>query len=132
MWASFARGPATAERLLAYSAASLAVLIAFGKVFSPQFLIWLIPFVPLVRARRGTLALVLFTLSLVLTQLWFPHHYWELVNRFASPYCWFLLVRDLVVVALAAVLVWPRSEHEVLGEQRSRLEALQRVRAELQ
>ena len=132
VWVSFARGPATTERLLAYTAASIAVLIAFGKVFSPQFLIWLIPFVPLVRARRGTVALVLFTLSLVLTQLWFPHHYWVLVNRFASPYCWFLLVRDLIVVALAAVLVWPRSEHEVLGEQRSRLEALQRVRAELQ
>jgi hypothetical protein len=132
IWVSFARGPATVERLLAYAAASIAVPIAFGKVFSPQFLIWLIPFVPLVRARRGALALLLFFVALVLTQLWFPHHYGELVNLFASPYTWYLLARDLIVVALAAVLVWPRSEHEVLGEQRSRLEALQRVRSELQ
>jgi Glycosyltransferase family 87 len=132
VWVSFVRGPATVERLLAYAAASIAVPIAFGKVFSPQFLIWLIPFVPLVRARRGALAQSLFFVALLLTQLWFPHHYWELVNLFASPYWWILLARDLVVVALAVVLVWPPSEHEVLGEHRSRLEALQRARAEVQ
>ena len=127
-----ARGPATSERLVTHSVAAIAALIAFGKVFSPQFLIWLIPFVALVRGRRAPAAIGLFLLALVLTQLWFPRHYWDLANRFASPYSWYLLARDLAVLALAAVLVWPLSEHEVLREHRSRLEALQRVRTEIQ
>src|SRR5439155_125555 len=38
----------------------------------------------------------------------------------------------IAVVALLFVLVWPRSQHELLGEHRSRLEALQRVRTQVQ
>jgi glycosyl transferase family 87 len=132
VWFAFARGPADEERLLVYAAAAVAAFIAFGKVFSPQFLIWLIPLVPLVRGRRAPVALSLFGTALVLTQLWFPRHYWDLALRFASPYSWFLLVRDLAVVALLATLVWPRSEHERLGEHRSRLEALHRVRTQVE
>jgi hypothetical protein len=132
VWVLFACGAAADERFVTHAAGAVAVLIAFGKVFSPQFLIWLIPLVPLVRGRRGYVAVPLFGAALVLTQLWFPSHYWDLALHFASPYSWLLLVRDLAVVALVAVLVWPRSQHELLGEHRSRLEALQRVRAEIQ
>jgi uncharacterized membrane protein len=132
VWVLFARGAATDERFVTHAAGAVAVFIAFGKVFSPQFLIWLIPLVPLVRGRRGYVAVPLFGAALVLTQLWFPSNYWDLALHFASPYSWILLARDLAVVALVAVLVWPRSQHELLGEHRSRLEALQRVRAEIQ
>jgi uncharacterized membrane protein len=132
VWVLFARGAATEERFVTHIAGAVAALIAFGKVFSPQFLIWLIPLIPLVRSRRVLVAEPLFATALVLTQLWFPSHYWRLVLDFASPYSWILLARDLAMVALVAVLVWPRSQHELLGEHRSRIEALQRVRAEIQ
>jgi uncharacterized membrane protein len=132
VWVLFARGAAADERFVTHAAGAVAVFIAFGKVFSPQFLIWLIPLVPLVRGRRGYVAVPLFGAALVLTQLWFPSHYWDLALHFASTYSWILLARDLALVALVAVLVWPRSQHELLGEHRSRLEALQRVRAEIQ
>jgi uncharacterized membrane protein len=132
VWVLFARGAPTDERFVAHAAGAVAVLVAFGKVFSPQFLIWLIPLVPLVRGRRTLVAVPLFETALVLTQIWFPRHYWDLALRFASPYSWLLLARDVSVVALVAALVWPRSEHELLGEHRSRLEALQRVRTQVQ
>src|SRR6266566_8853751 len=46
---TFARGPATKERLVVAAAAAIAACMAFNKVFSPQFMIWLVPVVALVR-----------------------------------------------------------------------------------
>jgi len=85
-----------------------------------------------VRGRRGAVASAVFGAALVLTQLWFPYHYWRLADDFALRESWELLARDVLVVALAGILVWPRLQHEVLGEHRSRLEALQRVRAQVE
>ncbi len=131
-YVAFGRSDADVDDLLRYSAAVVAVTIAFGKVFSPQFLIWLIPLVPLVRGRRGTAATAFLFVSLVLTQLWFPRHYWELATRLSGAQSIELVLRDLTVVGLAAVLLWPRLEHEVLGEHRARVEALERVRSQVQ
>jgi hypothetical protein len=131
VWILYARRPADGERLVAHAAAAVAAVLAFGKVFSPQFVIWLVPFVPLVRGRRGVAAGGLLASALVLTQLWFPHHYWALAEGLAQRESWELLARDLAIVALAAVLVWPRLEHEQLGEGRALLEALQRVRTQV-
>ena len=99
-WILFARGPATRERLLLASAAALVAFVAFGKVLSPQFLIWLIPVVPLVFGRRGLTASVLLAAALVVTQLWFPYRYWELALHFGALESWLVLLRDLVLVAL--------------------------------
>jgi Glycosyltransferase family 87 len=132
VWLLYARAPASGERLVTHAAAAVAVLLAFGKVFSPQFAIWLVPLVPLVRGRRGMAAGGLLVTVLVLTQLWFPRHYWSLANGLAPRESWLLLARDLGVVALAVVLAWPRLEHEPLGEGRAMLEALQRVRAQVE
>ena len=106
LWVAFARGPATGERLVRYSAASLVAFVALGKVLSPQFLIWLLPLVPLVRGRRGLAASALLGLSLLLTQVWFPIRYFDLVAFEAFP-SWVLLARDLVLVALLVVLSAP-------------------------
>ncbi|HEX6663790.1 MAG TPA: hypothetical protein VF025_08960, partial [Gaiellaceae bacterium] len=87
---------------------ALCAFIAFGKVLSPQFLIWLIPVVPLVRGRRGVAAGALLGAALVLTQIWFPHRYFRLALDFEPGLSWLLLARDLVLVALTAVLVTSR------------------------
>jgi uncharacterized membrane protein len=105
VWAAFARGPVTRERFLRYGAASVCAFIAFGKVLSPQFLLWLIPLVPLVRGRRGLAATALLTVALVLTQVWFPKHYWGYALEFHRAGV--VLARDLVLVALFVVLAWP-------------------------
>jgi hypothetical protein len=113
VWTVFARGPATRERFVRASAAALVAFVGFGKVFSPQFLIWLIPVVPLVRGRRGLVASGLLGVALVLTQIWFPVRYWRLPLRFDPTISWLVLARDVTLIALLAVLVLrdrPRSQ----------------------
>ena len=109
IWVAAARGPATPERLVRWSAASVAAFVALGKVLSPQFLIWLLPLVPLVRGRRGLGASALLGLALLLTQVWFPIRYFDLVAFDELP-SWVLLARDLVLVALVVVLTVPARE----------------------
>jgi 4-amino-4-deoxy-L-arabinose transferase-like glycosyltransferase len=109
IWIAAARGPATPERLVRWSVASVAAFVALGKVLSPQFLIWLLPLVPLVRGRRGLGASALLALALLLTQVWFPIRYFDLVAFDPFP-SWVLLARDLVLVALVVVLTAPGRE----------------------
>jgi hypothetical protein len=105
IWAAFARGSGSRDELVRSSAAALCAFVAFGKVLSPQFLIWLIPVVPLVRGRRGVWASALLATALVLTQIWFPFRYFRLALHFEPGLSWLLLARDLTLVALTAVLV---------------------------
>jgi hypothetical protein len=105
IWAAFARGRGDGEALVRSSAAAICAFIAFGKVLSPQFLIWLIPIVPLVRGRRGLGASALLGAALVLTQIWFPFRYFRLALHFEAGLSWLLLARDLTLVALVATLV---------------------------
>jgi hypothetical protein len=103
VWILFARGRLDRERLLVASAAAAVAFIAFGKVLSPQFLIWLLPLVPLVGGSAGIAACWVFAGALVTTQLWFPHRYWQVVAL--EPAGWLVLIRDLLLVALLALLV---------------------------
>jgi hypothetical protein len=105
IWAAFARGRGDAEALVRSTAAALCAFVAFGKVLSPQFMIWLIPIVPLVRGRRGLGASALLGLALVLTQIWFPFRYFRLSLNFEAGLSWVLLARDLTLVALVALLI---------------------------
>jgi hypothetical protein len=105
IWIAAARGPATPERLVRYSAAAVTAFVAFDKVLSPQFMIWLLPLVPLVRGRRGLVASALLGLALLLTQLWFPIRYWDLALHFAAFPSWLVVARDLTLLALLAVLL---------------------------
>jgi hypothetical protein len=106
VWISFTRR-IDEERLLRGSAAAVTAFMAFGKVLSPQFLIWLVPLVPLVRGRRGLAAGTLFLAAMVLTQLWFPYRYWSLALDFDARASWLVLARDLALVGLLTVLAWP-------------------------
>jgi hypothetical protein len=107
VWIWFARGPGGREEFVRACAAALVAFVALGKVLSPQFLIWLVPLVPLVRGRRGLTATALLGTALVLTQLWFPFRYWRYALQFDETASWLVLGRDLVLLALLAVLALP-------------------------
>ena len=103
VWAAFARVPAGREAFVTASAAAVVAFVAFGKVLSPQFLIWLLPLVPLVAGRIGFASTGLLALALVLTQLWFPSRYWDVVAL--RPVAWLVVLRDLVLVGLFLALL---------------------------
>jgi hypothetical protein len=102
VWILFGRGPAMPARLILACAASVVAFVAFGKVLSPQFLIWLVPLVALVAGRVGMAAGAFLGSALVTTHLWFPTRYWDLVGL--EPVGWLALVRNVLLVALAVVL----------------------------
>jgi uncharacterized membrane protein len=87
-------------------AAALAVLlaaIAFGKVLSPQYLVWLLPCVALVLPRRPLLGAAGLGL-LVLTHLEFPALYWRFVAFAPLPVAIVVLRNALLVGTLVAAL----------------------------
>ena len=103
VWFLFARSSRGPARLLVASAAAVVAFVAFGKVLSPQFMIWLLPLVPLVVVRGGAVPLALFAGALVATQVWFPSRYWDVVAL--EGVVWFVLVRDVLLVALFVALL---------------------------
>jgi uncharacterized membrane protein len=101
VWLLYARVRETRGRLPVAFAAAVAGFIAFTKVFSPQYMVWLVPLVVLVGGAAGVVAVSLTAVALVLAQVWFFHY--GALFRIEWP-VWLLLVRDLVVVALYVVL----------------------------
>jgi Glycosyltransferase family 87 len=90
------------EQLGIAFAASVAGFLAFTKVLSPQYVVWLIPLVPF----GGAAACVLLVAALALAQSWYFHYHSLWAD---GPQAWTLLARNLVLVALYALLLWKTS-----------------------
>jgi hypothetical protein len=98
----YSRTRRDAGTLALAAAATLVGMVAFAKVLSPQYLIWIVPPVAAiaVHARRAGLLLLL---ALGLTQIWVPDRFAELQSM--NWVTWVLLARNLILVALFAALV---------------------------
>ena len=93
----YRRGSDDPQRLAAAFAAAVAGFLAFTRFFSPQYLVWLVPLVVLLQPLEWGLTAA----ALVLAQVWFFHYR----DVFAlGGYIWLVALRDLLVVALFAVL----------------------------
>jgi uncharacterized membrane protein len=112
----YRRGRGTPEQLVVASAAAIVGYVAFSKVFSPQYLIWLIPLVPLVRSRVATALLVVIV---GMTQIWEPFRYYKYYKLFPPGLTTLVLVRDLLVVVLFVLLLRSMREPEQLDGRRT-------------
>jgi uncharacterized membrane protein len=105
----YARGRDEPRRVALAFAAAIAGFLAFTRFFSPQYAVWLIPFVVLLQPA----AWVIFAAALFLAQVWFFHY----ADVFAlGGYVWLVVMRDLLVAVLFVVTLMrlrrPAPEHE--------------------
>jgi hypothetical protein len=107
VWAAFAGGQATRERLVRYAAASLVALVALGPVLSPEYVIWLLPAVVLVGGLRGLVSAGLLAAAAIATHVWFPTVYDVYVDDLSLGPTALLALKELLLLTLLAVLVWP-------------------------
>jgi len=80
-----------ARHLVLCGFAALLAFVTLGKVFSPQYVIWLAPFAAIAWAWRQRVVALLVAGAIVLTHVEFPSRYFDLIN-----------VRTDVVVIVAA------------------------------
>jgi uncharacterized membrane protein len=85
--------------LVTATGAALVALVVAGKVFSPQFLLWLVP-AALLGALRPVRAAALLLAAALLTVSWFPFRYGALVEG-ESVQVASLVLRNALVVWLA-------------------------------
>ena len=97
----YRRGADDDRRLVTAFAAALVAFTVFGKVLSPQYLTWIVPFVPLAAGRRGLYAAATLTAALALTQ---PYSYGGTLRDFDWT-VWALLARNALLVASFALLL---------------------------
>jgi uncharacterized membrane protein len=118
----YLRGRDDPSRLAVAFTAAIAGFLALTRFFSPQYLVWLVPFVLLLEPAAWALAAA----ALVLAQVWFFHY----SDVFAlGGYVWLVLIRDLLVLALFVLALLrlrrsaPEDEDAVLLEHQVPLRA---------
>jgi hypothetical protein len=94
----------TATHLVIASAAVVTALVATGKVFSPQFLLWPIALVPLVPWLTGLMGGAALLLAMLVTTSWFPFRYLALTEA-AWLQTSLLLARNLFMLLLLVLLI---------------------------
>jgi hypothetical protein len=103
VWVLFARGPRGQRELLLAVAAAVVGFVAFGKVLSPQYLVWVAATVPLALGRARPFALVATVVVALLTRYIYLWGYDELVT--AGRVSWVMLARNVLLVAVFASLL---------------------------
>ena len=102
-----------AEAFPGYAAALILAFMLGSKVLSPQYVIWLLPLIPLgARGAAGVAVCAVFLAACFATTQVFPIHYDDLL-AFSYPGPELLLARNILLVALwVSMLVLPTMARE--------------------
>jgi hypothetical protein len=99
-----ARRP-SADALLLGALGVVLALVAFGKVLSPQYVCWLLPLAAVAWGRAGRAAAApaaLTAAAALVTQAWFPRHYFDVVFQHGWAVVAVGVRNALLLLALAA------------------------------
>ena len=94
------------QLLIRYACVAVLVFILANKVFSPQYLIWLCPLLPLIGGRWRNVVWGLFIVAAAATQYVYPYHYIEFA-QFTPHVVLTLAARDILLVAAAILMLLP-------------------------
>jgi len=97
-------GKSQFSRLGAYSILVITIVLVSSKVLSPQYLIWLIPFLPLLSGKWRYPMIIVFIVVGILTYYIFPHNYLGLINLRLIVVA-ALFFRNLLLILLAILAV---------------------------
>jgi uncharacterized membrane protein len=103
VWFFFARGPRGPRELLLAFAAVVVGFVAFGKIISPQYMVWVAAAVPLALGRIRPFALSATLAAALLTLYVYDWGYFDLVAGGRTS--WVMLARNLILVALFCSLL---------------------------
>lgn len=92
-------------RLVRYSALVILAFIVPNKVLSPQYFVWLIPFIPLLVGRSRWLIMALFAIILGLSQYIYPHHWVELTTFLDRWTILAVMARNVLLIPLFILLL---------------------------
>ncbi len=105
-------GSVQRSTLVIYLVATLLVVILTNKVLSPQYLVWLLPFVALIGGAQSTLFLAI----LVLTTFIYPLNFAPLIDMRPDAVI-ALNVRNLMLIVLLIWVAWPRRWRDTAGRK---------------
>jgi hypothetical protein len=93
-------GKSQSTRTGAYALLIICTVLITGKVLSPQYLIWLVPIIPMVLFRGRLVIAAIFICIGAVTYYLFPHAYLDLIALRNAPVV-ALFFRNLLIIALA-------------------------------
>jgi uncharacterized membrane protein len=101
IWLNAPRLVRARDGLVLAWAATLCATVVLGRVLSPQYLIWLLPIVPLVSLRVA----VWLVAALIATNVWYPGPYLDVVVHMERGDVVLLVVRNALLTVLLATLL---------------------------
>lgn len=100
-WRRLRLGPVAPATVVVFTGASVLMLLATSKVFSIQYVVWIVPFAALLRGRTFWLAAALVALTMPIH----PLLYAELVKQDALPIL-ILNLRNALLLGLLGWVLW--------------------------
>ena len=118
-----ARVGRTPQELVLASLTGVIAFALFGKVLSPQFVIWALPLGALAFAWRSYALAALIGAAALLTQIEFPAHYFDVVEREPLALALVALRNAALLVALVLAMreLQPRRQEQLFDRRRTPL-----------
>ena len=104
--------------LVNYSMVTILVFILTSKVFSPQYIIWILPLVPLAISKWRNILWLLFMMIGLMTAFIYPKYYAGIVHGELIT-VGMLFLRNLALIVLTVLAAWSLNEKRFIAPPRT-------------